>query len=171
MKLLQVFYDTLPAKTKLIEEYERQENIQNYTIEVHALKSAAKLIGAMELSKQAEYLENCGKTGNIEDIHKKTPQLLETYRSYIKYLQPYVQIKEEVQKKMLNPALQEELLKQLLQCVTEFDLDGADVLMEELSGYEHEEEFLPVFELLKEAVENVDYEKVQQLIRKYIKAE
>lgn len=90
MKLLQVFYDTLPAKVSIIEKYEKEENIHDYTIEVHALKSAAKLIGATELSKQAEYLEECGKEENIFEIHEKTPALTALYRSYEEQLKPYV---------------------------------------------------------------------------------
>lgn len=171
MKLLQVFYDTLFMKANLIEQYEQEENIHNYTIEVHALKSAAKLIGAMELSKQAEYLEACGKEENVTEIHKKTPQLLKMYRSYIEYLRPYVQIKENTEKKTLGQKMRMEKLEQLLQYLTDFDIDGADAMIEELSEYEHEEEFQPIFEQLKGAIENVAYEEAEQLIRKYIQEE
>lgn len=168
MKLLQVFYDTLPAKTKLIRECEQEERVHEYTIEVHALKSAAKLIGAMELSKQAEYLEACGKEENIAEIHQKTPQLLQLYESYTEALASYVRKKEDKKKLGLSEEVCRKKIEQLATFLEDFDIDSADAMIEELSEYEYQEEFQTVFEKLKAAVENVSYEEAEQIIREYL---
>jgi signal transduction histidine kinase/HPt (histidine-containing phosphotransfer) domain-containing protein/ActR/RegA family two-component response regulator len=48
------------------------ENIDNYTIRVHALKSASANIGAVALSNEAAFLEEAGKKGDLQTIWEKT---------------------------------------------------------------------------------------------------
>ena len=54
-----------------------EDNYENYTIKVHALKSSARLIGAIGLSQKAEALEMAGKEGNIEYIRKHNDEAID----------------------------------------------------------------------------------------------
>ena len=58
--ILKVFYKDIEKKAKLIKQLEEEENWTDYTIEVHALKSSSKQIGALSLSDQAASLEKAG---------------------------------------------------------------------------------------------------------------
>ena len=68
------------------DRFERVD-LKNYMIEVHALKSSARLIGAMELSKMAEYMEQCAKRDNVLEIERYTPVMLEEYEKIKKSLE------------------------------------------------------------------------------------
>ena len=68
---------------KEIERLFNEENIEDYTIKVHALKSSAKIIGAMQLSRLAETLEKAGDEGNIQLIKNSTDKLLDMYKQII----------------------------------------------------------------------------------------
>ena len=57
---LQSFYEQIPDKADEIERLSKEKDYENYTIQVHALKSSARLIGANELSEMARTLEECG---------------------------------------------------------------------------------------------------------------
>ena len=59
---LKLFADSAAAKADEIEHFLREEDWENFTIKVHALKSSARLIGATELSADAEALEALGNT-------------------------------------------------------------------------------------------------------------
>ena len=59
-KTLSTFYDNLRDATDAIERSLREEDYDNFTIRVHALKSSARLIGAAEISALAARLEECG---------------------------------------------------------------------------------------------------------------
>lgn len=72
---------------KEILEYLENEDIENYTIRVHALKSSARIIGAGALSEQAKHLEDCGDKKDMDEIREKTPKLLEDYRALAEALQ------------------------------------------------------------------------------------
>ena len=70
--MLRIFYDYIPVKYGELETFYKQKDWDNYTIKIHALKSSARLIGALDLGSEAELLEKAGKEGNygyIEDNH------------------------------------------------------------------------------------------------------
>ncbi len=72
-----------------IEELERcysQEDITNYTIKVHALKSTSRMIGALILSAMAAALERAGNENNLEYIRQEHGLFIEEYRKYVSLL-------------------------------------------------------------------------------------
>ncbi len=76
------YYRTIEEKSNLIELYKNRQDWKNYTIQVHALKSSSRLIGATELSRFAAFLEQCGDKKLVNEIENKTSDLLKLYRSY-----------------------------------------------------------------------------------------
>ncbi len=78
--------------------YEKQD-WKNYAIIVHALKSTAKMIGAMTLSDQARALEDAAKRGQaafITENHQQTMQLYETVsEGVLKWLTEGTAMQEE----------------------------------------------------------------------------
>ncbi|WP_050008276.1 response regulator [Butyrivibrio sp. WCE2006] len=78
---LRFFRDTIEEKADEIESLYYKENIEDYTIKVHALKSSAKLIGANDLSEHAKRLEEAGKSGDLDYIRNNTYDLLTEFRN------------------------------------------------------------------------------------------
>ncbi|MBO4915970.1 MAG: response regulator, partial [Oscillospiraceae bacterium] len=84
----ELFYRSLGADAEAIEGFWHGGDLKNYTVRVHALKSAARTIGAAELSEKAKAMEAAGNAGDAALIDEKTPELLELYRSYTEKLKP-----------------------------------------------------------------------------------
>ena len=76
------FRDTAKIRMELIREAFEKEDYDNYVIQVHALKSSARLIGAPTLSKQAEELEIAGREGDVWRIQKDNDKILKEYKRY-----------------------------------------------------------------------------------------
>ncbi len=93
--VLKIFYNSIPDRSNEIEDYYNTEDWENYTIKVHALKSSARLVGAMELSENARALEDAGKSGNIDYIKEHTEKLLADFRSYKGLLSDFFEKPEE----------------------------------------------------------------------------
>ncbi len=55
---------------------------KNYTILVHALKSSARIIGALDLGEEAQKLELAGKSGDIEVIRHYHDRFMAHYQGY-----------------------------------------------------------------------------------------
>lgn len=132
-KTLQQFWNSINNNLRDIESFWKNDDIKNYTIKVHALKSSARLIGAMELSKQAAYLEECGNNNDTASIADFTPDLLANYRACQTKLSPLYaedEDKEEITAERLHEAY--EAIKEF---TAMFDSDSIDGIMDMLRGY------------------------------------
>lgn len=66
------------------------EDMQKYIIDVHALKSSAATVGAMELSELAKAQEMAAKNGCMEQFKEQHPIVLEKVAKIKKVLHEYV---------------------------------------------------------------------------------
>ncbi|MBQ1189686.1 MAG: response regulator, partial [Lachnospiraceae bacterium] len=170
--VLKDYYTVIDKKIALIKNYQLNEEWKNYTTEVHALKSASKQIGAMELSEKAAALEKAGNDLNIEMIQERTDDMLEQYRGYQELLAPYfTEEKEETDSSDL-PDIDKDLLKEILHtlsdAVTNLDLDQLEQSVQELSNYALEETHAALFKKLKTAVEELDFEACDSVLLDWI---
>jgi HPt (histidine-containing phosphotransfer) domain-containing protein len=117
-------------------ESSQHSDLKTYTVKVHALKSSARLIGAIELSERAAYLESCGDAENTAEIERLTPELLELYRSYEAKLAVLDGPTGEADDR---PEIPEEQLLEAFAGIREaaeaFDFDTADTICEMLKEY------------------------------------
>ncbi len=74
--VLKEYHRTIEAKASAIEESFNASDWPAYTIEVHALKSSSRQIGANTLSDIAAAMEKAGNARNIEAITKATADML-----------------------------------------------------------------------------------------------
>lgn len=72
------------------------QDFENYTIDVHALKSTAANIGAMELSQMAFEQEMAGKQKNYELIKEKYQSLLDLYQAVLDESTKILQSRKDV---------------------------------------------------------------------------
>ncbi len=79
-ELLREFARDAEEKGESLERCYETQDWRNYTVYVHALKSSARLIGAMDLSAMALELEQAGKTENATVIRSGHPAMMDEYR-------------------------------------------------------------------------------------------
>ncbi|MCR5324370.1 MAG: response regulator [Lachnospiraceae bacterium] len=75
-----------PKYTKQLTEYLENENMQDYAVIVHAIKSSSKTIGAMELSEEAKALEKASKSGDIAYVKENHPAFIRKYSELTKMI-------------------------------------------------------------------------------------
>lgn len=162
LSLLGDFYKLIDQKSTKVEKCLADGMIRDYTIEVHALKSTARMIGAMELSEKFYRLEQLGNQGDEKTLEIETPPVLSLYRSYKPILEPFAKLKEqEKQEVAVDDILMElENLKTAMDC---FDLDGADAAMHKLEGFAFPESCQEKVETLSAYVADVAMEDVMNL--------
>ena len=145
------FWLSIDERAGLIERYEVEKNIRDYTIYVHGLKSSARAIGALDLSEKAEYLEACGNGGDIDEIEMLTPGLLSLYRSYSKKLEVLF-TEDDDGKPLISPEELEGAFASIKEFVSGSFFDSADDIVAMLEGYripaDYKNKFLEVKRLL-----------------------
>lgn len=166
-KLLGDFYKLIDAKANKIEKCLADNLIRDYTIEVHALKNTARMVGAAHLSDWFHRMEDCGNAGDVETIMAETPGLLDELRSYKDILRPYGEAGN--QNKREAPAAELiEILMNMRDSMDQFDLDGADAAMQELEKCRMPEGCEPLMEALRVAVVDVMMEEVMNIAEEMI---
>ncbi|MCR5502080.1 MAG: response regulator [Lachnospiraceae bacterium] len=165
MGALGTFFETLPEKSGEIEEAYRNEDYEFYTIKVHALKSSARVIGALKLSKLAEELEEAGKENNVALIRKETDRLLADYREYLGILAP---LGEEAslkgEKDPIDPGQLSEAYEALSEVVPGMDYDAAEMIIEDVTTYALPEGDRALFDRLKKALRALDWDGMEKIL-------
>lgn len=160
--LLGDFYKLIDTKSAKVEQCLYEDKIRDYTIEVHALKSMARMIGALELSDLFYQMEKLGNAEEKEEIIRRTPEVLVLYRSYKQILADYVAEEVEDKTKVSTEQIKQTLIR-IHDAMDGFDLDEVDNAMKELETYEFTETMKPMVEKLSVYVTDVAMEEVLNL--------
>lgn len=171
--VLEDYYFVIDKKSALIKEYEQQEKIREYTIEVHALKSASRQIGAMKLAELAERMENAGNAGDVELIHACTDEVVEQYRRYKTILAPYCEKPEEDIEEgwEFDREVLKSLAKRMQDALEELDSDQMEAVVAELNTYSLTDMDKEFFIKLKDAVHDIDTEACEKIMEAWMKCE
>lgn len=162
MVALKEYYASIKKRADDIEMYARQKDYRNYTVQVHALKSSSRLIGAIELSEKAAYLEKCGDEENSVAIAAKTGELLELYRSYIIKLDSLAERKEKKESMDINRF--NEAMAAVKEFAGVFDFNAIDNIIEEVDKYELPGEVAEKFEEVKRLSRGADFNGLKEIL-------
>ncbi|WP_051204945.1 response regulator [Butyrivibrio sp. VCD2006] len=165
LPLLKVFYDSADSKAEEINGYYSGEDYKNYTIKVHALKSSARIIGAMDFGEAAQRLEDAGKAEDYEYIHAHHNEFMEEYGA-IKELVAAVFEKEsdEEDRTVAEDWLMAEAYKQIKEAAVDMDCDALETAFEEMSSYAIPENEAELWKKVKAASDSFDYDGVISLL-------
>lgn len=162
-EVLKDFYTLIDDKSAKIQRLLNEENLHDYTIEVHALKSTARMLGATELSELSFEMEMAGKADNIALVREKTPTLLEMYRAYketLSYFDDDAPIKEAVNVEEIMTEL-----ARMLNAANEFDMDTVDDSMLKINGFMMpDEETTTLVKQLNSLVRDVAFEEIKSKV-------
>ena len=149
------FWLSIDERAGAIEKFLMEQDIKNYTIYVHGLKSSARAVGALDLSEKAEYLEACGNGGDIDEIEMLTPGLLSLYRSYTTRLEPLFAGEDEGKPEISKDEL-EGAFATMKEFISASYFDSADDIMKMLEDYSIPEEYRNKYHEVKRLMAAVD---------------
>lgn len=163
------YCNLIDSKSQNIQQYLEAGRIRDFTIEVHALKSSSRMVGAKLLSEQFRLLEDLGNANDIEKIEATTPQVLEHYKKYREWLEPFAAMREREKKEVPK----EEVLMYLRgikEAMEAFDLDTADAAMEKLEECRLPENCIPMLKNLRVLFADVAWEEIVAVTEKMMVA-
>lgn len=166
--VLKDYYRVIEKKAALIRELEKTEDWPAYTIEVHALKSASKQIGAISLSEQAAAMEKAGNARNSRLIHESTNAMLDCYISYHDVLEPFCREEEieTTQGEITKDALMD-FFKDMRDAIEELDMDKMEAVILDMSEYSYDGKQKEFFTMLKEGVEEIDTDTCEEIMKNW----
>ncbi|WP_026510444.1 diguanylate cyclase [Butyrivibrio sp. LC3010] len=85
-----IFLEYVESNIEEFESFIEANDIANYRIKAHGLKSTSRIIGAMRLSTLAAAMERAGDDNNIRFIKSQHKRFMEEYRLYEKVLSDHM---------------------------------------------------------------------------------
>lgn len=167
MSVLKSYYDAIEFKHNTIKKHWQSRNWTDFSIEVHALKSASRQIGAMELGELAYMLEMAGKQEDEITIDTYTEKLLESYYSYkdkLAYLFDDNSKDDTEAKPVATMNDLRSLFGQMRVAADDLDMDEMESIVEKMEGFSYNELWLSNFKSLKEAVASMDVDRIISVI-------
>lgn len=170
--VLKEYHRVIDKKCAMIRRHWENRDCKAYTVEVHALKSASRQIGAMRLADAAERLEAAGNAGDLAVIDADTESLLSKYHSYRDILSSWcggAEKKEDSEKEAaaITPEKLRQFFDAILQAAEDLDMDEMETVIEEMDAYHYEGEGQNLFERLQEAVSDWDTEACEEIIEEW----
>ncbi|MBR3305648.1 MAG: response regulator [Lachnospiraceae bacterium] len=165
VSLLKIFYDSIPQKAEEINGFYERDAVKDYTIKVHALKSSARIIGAAELGEQAQELENAGKSGDTGYIRSHHEEFMSEYLKFRELLSPL--FPEDVGNSRRPEAgadLMALVMEEIRTAAADMDCDRLEDIFDEMGAYSIPEDSRELYEKLKAAADEYDYEKIKELL-------
>lgn len=168
-EVLKDYHKVIRKKAELIRELEQHEDWKNYTTEVHALKSASKQIGAVELADIAARLEQAGNEQDASLIHEYTPGMLEQYLAYDSILREYLPEEPDKNMNISKPPATSDDLRQffamLRYAFENLDMDQMEEAIETMKHYSYEKDQEELFSQLCGAVDEIDTDASEDIIK------
>ncbi|MCM1184051.1 MAG: PocR ligand-binding domain-containing protein [Roseburia sp.] len=168
--ILKDYYRAIPKKRELIKKHFEEKEWRNYTVEVHALKSASRQVGATELADLAAQLEAAGNAQDIALIAERTPELLERYAHYEEVLKPHFPEESErdkSKKPLISSAVLSAQFETLEMAIEDLDMDIMEEVKNTLSSYRYEGENQALFERICEAIDDIDPDECESILEEW----
>lgn len=166
-KMFLDYANIIDFKQYLISDYLHSNKLDDFLIEIHALKSSSLLIGAVDLSKKFDRIEQLTKNKEIEKLNYEIEQVMKDYRLLKNQL--LVNCAGDFMQSIFVPKSRIiSILSNIVDQSEKMNLDGVDINMHELNKFVVPKEIEGDLSKLRSLVTEVDLQKVIDLCNKMI---
>ncbi len=171
-KIVEEYYRSGADRADSLDEALQAEDWKDYTIKVHALKSASRQIGAMEIGSMAEDLERAGHDGDHNTIKEGHGAFIRAYRELLSKLAPYFEKEEAKEESYPETGIDKETLKSLAdklnRACDELDMDMMEEVREQMKRYSYPDGVDDLVRQLYKAIDNIDTDESIRLMNMII---
>ena len=162
---LEIFYASMDEEAARINKYYSEEDIENYTIKVHALKSSAKIIGATEFAEAAQLLENAGKNEDMDFIDVHHGAFMQNYMDFKKPLSMlFAKTEDDTDKFEADRDMMAGIFEEIREAAEDMDSDYLEDIIARMSDYRIPEERVELWNRIKAASDRFDYEAITEAL-------
>jgi signal transduction histidine kinase/DNA-binding NarL/FixJ family response regulator/HPt (histidine-containing phosphotransfer) domain-containing protein len=160
----QVYFEVLKSYRDSMAELVNQlkeptaENLKNYTIVIHGLKSSSYGVCAKELGRLAETLEHKADDGDLDYVLANNSRFLTSVEQMLSSLNQMFK-KVGVVDKPMRDTPDPALLARLKEAISTYDMDGVDMVISELDGFSYSSD-PDLTAWLKDRAEEMDFQTI-----------
>ena len=135
LSALKRYYQNYEDNREKLEKLWADRDMENYAIQVHALKSNSRMVGANDLADAFEALETAAGEGNTSFIDENSMMTIEKYSQFAELIKPIGEADIEKPAGEISGEEARELSKELLDTLDECDDEKSLELAKKLCGY------------------------------------
>jgi signal transduction histidine kinase/DNA-binding response OmpR family regulator len=143
-----------------------EENIENYKISVHGIKSASRGIGGETVGYMAEALEEAAKARDYSFIGTNNPVFITAIKTLIDKINKALKKKDAENPMPKKDKPDSQTLSRLLEACSQYDMDGVDAAMAELVKYTYKSDG-SLIDWLKENVDKLNFAEIKERLENY----
>ena len=169
--VVNAYYREGKNKADIVPALLSENNIANYIIEVHALKSSSAAIGADGMAVRFRELEFAGKAGNTEFLESHTDSVIAMFNEVLGVVKNYLIEKgifedaEEFDEPSGNEVtLDLSVLDNIIDSLTNFNIKDTEEAVSACVTVNYGHEINTVFRDVKNSLEIFDYHKAKDLL-------
>ena len=171
--VLSIFYTDGISKVSVLNNMNVEEDTGDFTILIHALKSACANIGAMTESENAARLETAGKNEDRDYILKNLPLFLTAFKKLLAKIEPIVNDQQDTKEQQTDKTRgsKELLNEKFLQLKDAFFMASSveiDEVLEELMNYAWDKSDQDKISKLKECADVFEFDEALEIIEERV---
>ena len=164
VELLKIYNDSYSETAEILNRYFETKAYKDYTIKIHALKSSSRIIGATEIGEDAQKLEDAGKAGDYGYISENHAPFMGKYTALVELISETLVAEDDSDK---PPAAPEYILakyEEIKAAAEDMDCEKLEEIFSEMSGYRIPDTEKGLYEKLKNAASDYDYDGILELL-------
>lgn len=165
--ILEISSKSIDEKSKRLKEFFENEDVKNYTILVHSIKSSLANIGAVALCELAKKLEAAGNENNWDYVAQNTDELLLKYSELNEVLSRYFpekMIELSTSGKTLSKKEFADIKRKLMLMADELELDSMEQVVMDALKCSLDKEVEQIFVQIKNNIDVFDVEEIKTQI-------
>ena len=160
--VLNAFYVDFIEKIAKIEDCYKAGNWPLYISHIHALKGAAAMVGADELSESAKALEAAGKIKDLSYINSHNPVLIKDLKILLNDI--YIALNGDKYKTVFNAEIFKDNLTALSAAIADLNSSAMYHITEKLMEMSYEESINTIIEKISDYILMGEYDQASALI-------
>ncbi|MCL2865953.1 MAG: ATP-binding protein [Lachnospiraceae bacterium] len=165
-KILNTYASTTEPLLESIAQV-RMENLSDYVIMVHGIKSSSFGIGANMLGEMAKVLEFAGKEGDLKMVLKYNENFIKEARYLMGNIRKCLDEMASSAKKEQKSFPDQAVLAKLYYACQAYDMDGVDQAIAEIEQYRYEQGN-DLIEWLQENIILMNFAEVEEKLSEYV---
>ncbi len=169
LSILQMYISSAARKAEELDVLYEKNDLPNYTIQIHALKSSSRIIGAMELGEDAQRLENAGKEKNEAYITSHHEEFLYNYRKIVMSIAELLarfapEEEKPVVREVADADRMNRVYNDIKTAAEDMDSDRLDQIFSEMDSFIIPDEEKELFDRIRAAADDFDYMAVVEAV-------
>jgi len=165
--ILKTYYADLKSAHSRIIKAREENDIKNFVVNVHGIKSTSASVGVIKLSELAKELEYAGKEGNIEFIDVHMAQFNDMCKEIMQVLHDFFD-KEDSNEEKAFGTLDQEWVTAIRDACEDMDSVKATELIANIQGKRYSDKEEELVKKIEAYVDQYDYDEVVSLLQEWL---